>query len=98
MNYKQKLENNDTDTEQAWMVADYNAAYNLVKIKVIDNHQVIPLITLFHSYIFELDMQRSPILNFRSTKLMAKIQNDHEFGQNLSFSNRKRLFLMLASV
>ena len=34
-----------------------------------------------------------------STKLMAKLENDHELGKNLTCCpNRKRLFLILASV
>ena len=90
-NLKQKLEKkNEFDTDQARKIAAHNAAYNVVKellkTKVINNQQVLPLSTIRDHYAHELDVLGAPNPNYRSIKLKAKLEKDEKLGECLSFS------------
>ena len=58
----------------------------IVKAEVIHNHQVLPLGTLRDRYVIELDIKGTANPNYRSTKLMARLEKDDELNKHICFA------------
>ena len=90
-NHMSKLTNmEESGSDQARMTAAHKAAYNVVKElimnQVIDKQQVLPLTVLRDRYVVELNAQGTPNPDYRSTKLMAKIEKDSDLARYISFA------------
>ncbi|CAH1773854.1 unnamed protein product [Owenia fusiformis] len=88
--YKRKLCSTTIDTEQdqkanAHMKA-FTAVLSSIQNKVIEENEVVQLVSLRRLYIQELQKNGFPNSDYRGEKLKARIE-DHEIYQKISFAN-----------